>query len=130
MHHDIAGLARVPLPEDRLAARVADPPRRGRKGLDIVVRQQRPDGLEGLLKTYGLSSAGDAVTMDLGLLYSALESRKVDMIAANSTDGPASGTGPVSAGRSTGLAADAVSGVGSVILGEGRGGAASLAFVL
>jgi osmoprotectant transport system substrate-binding protein len=50
----------------------------------------RPDGLEGLLKAYGLRSAGDPVTMDLGLLYSALASRKVDMIAANSTDGPAS----------------------------------------
>jgi glycine betaine/choline ABC-type transport system substrate-binding protein len=51
--------------------------------------EQRPDGLAGLLKTYGLRSSGDAVTMDLGLLYSALQSRKVDMIAANSTDGPA-----------------------------------------
>jgi glycine betaine/choline ABC-type transport system substrate-binding protein len=50
----------------------------------------RPDGLQGLLKTYGLRSAGEPVTMDLGLLYSALASRKVDMIAANSTDGPAS----------------------------------------
>lgn len=50
----------------------------------------RPDGLQGLLKAYGLHSAGDPVTMDLGLLYSALASRKVDMIAANSTDGPAS----------------------------------------
>ena len=49
----------------------------------------RPDGLPGLLKAYGLRSAGDPVTMDLGLLYSALASRKVDMIAANSTDGPA-----------------------------------------
>ena len=52
--------------------------------------EQRPDGLPGLLKTYGLPSAGDPVTMDLGLLYSALDSGKVDMIAANSTDGPAS----------------------------------------
>ncbi len=49
--------------------------------------QQRPDGLDGLLKTYGLRAAGDPVTMDLGLLYAALDSRKVDMIAANSTDG-------------------------------------------
>jgi glycine betaine/choline ABC-type transport system substrate-binding protein len=51
---------------------------------------QRADGLPGLLKAYGLRSSGDPVTMDLGLLYSALNSRKVDMIAANSTDGPAS----------------------------------------
>jgi glycine betaine/choline ABC-type transport system substrate-binding protein len=49
--------------------------------------QQRPDGLDGLLKTYQLRLNGDLVTMDLGLLYSALQSRKVDMIAANSTDG-------------------------------------------
>jgi glycine betaine/choline ABC-type transport system substrate-binding protein len=52
--------------------------------------QSRPDGLAGLLKTYGLRTEGSPVTMDLGLLYSALESRKVDMIAANSTDGLAS----------------------------------------
>jgi len=49
--------------------------------------QQRPDGLDGLLKAYELKTSADPVTMDLGLLYSALESRKVDMIAANSTDG-------------------------------------------
>jgi osmoprotectant transport system substrate-binding protein len=49
--------------------------------------KQRPDGLAGLLATYGLRTAGDPVTMDLGLLYAALKSRKVDMIAANSTDG-------------------------------------------
>jgi glycine betaine/choline ABC-type transport system substrate-binding protein len=52
--------------------------------------KQRPDGLDGLLKTYGLHTAGDVVTMDLGLLYSAMQSGKVDMIAANSTDGLAS----------------------------------------
>jgi glycine betaine/choline ABC-type transport system substrate-binding protein len=51
--------------------------------------QQRADGLQGLVKAYGLRLAGDPVTMDLGLLYSALDGRKVDMIAANSTDGPA-----------------------------------------
>jgi osmoprotectant transport system substrate-binding protein len=49
--------------------------------------QKRPDGLAGLLSTYGLRPAGDPVAMDLGLLYAALKSRKVDMIAANSTDG-------------------------------------------
>jgi glycine betaine/choline ABC-type transport system substrate-binding protein len=52
--------------------------------------QQRPDGLEGLLKAYGLRQAGAPVSMDLGLLYAALQSGKVDMIAANSTDGLAS----------------------------------------
>jgi osmoprotectant transport system substrate-binding protein len=49
--------------------------------------QQRPDGLDGMLKTYGLRVSGAPLTIDLGLLYSALENRKVDMIAANSTDG-------------------------------------------
>jgi osmoprotectant transport system substrate-binding protein len=48
---------------------------------------QRPDGLEGLVKTYGLRMRSQPVTMDLGLLYRALEERKVDLIAANSTDG-------------------------------------------
>jgi glycine betaine/choline ABC-type transport system substrate-binding protein len=49
--------------------------------------QQRPDGLDGLLKTYGLRLENNPVTMDLGLLYQALAGGKVDMIAANSTDG-------------------------------------------
>jgi len=49
--------------------------------------KQRPDGLAGLLAAYPLRPAGDPVTMDLGLLYAALKSRRVDMIAANSTDG-------------------------------------------
>ena len=60
-----------------------------RMGIGYEFRQ-RPDGLDGLLKTYGLKPDGDPVTMDLGLLYSALQSRKVDLIAANSTDGLAS----------------------------------------
>ena len=49
--------------------------------------QQRPDGLEGLMKTYGLSLDGSVKTMDLGLLYQALEQGQVTMLAANSTDG-------------------------------------------
>jgi osmoprotectant transport system substrate-binding protein len=49
--------------------------------------QQRPDGLAGLVAAYGLRIDGQPVTMDLGLLYAALEARKVDLIAANSTDG-------------------------------------------
>jgi glycine betaine/choline ABC-type transport system substrate-binding protein len=48
---------------------------------------QRPDGLEGLVKTYGLRVAGDPLTMDLGLLYPALRSQKIEMAAANATDG-------------------------------------------
>src|SRR5215472_8682036 len=49
--------------------------------------QQRPDGLVGLMKAYNLRLNGNPITMDLGLLYPALQSHKVDMIAANSTDG-------------------------------------------
>ncbi|MGC1462643.1 MAG: glycine betaine ABC transporter substrate-binding protein [Terracidiphilus sp.] len=50
--------------------------------------EQRPDGLPGLSKAYGLKFAEPPRTMDLGLLYRALMQRQVDMIAANSTDGP------------------------------------------
>ena len=49
--------------------------------------QQRPDGLAGLLKTYNLPIHGSPKTMDLGLLYKALEQRQVSMVAANATDG-------------------------------------------
>jgi len=52
--------------------------------------QQRPDGLDGLVKAYGLRLVGPPTSMDLGLLYAALGARKVDLIAANSTDGLAS----------------------------------------
>jgi osmoprotectant transport system substrate-binding protein len=50
--------------------------------------EQRPDGLPGLSAAYGLKFAGPPRTMDLGLLYRALNAHQVDMIAANSTDGP------------------------------------------
>ena len=49
--------------------------------------QQRSDGLVGLLKTYGLPVLGSPRTMDLGLLYKALEQRQVSMVAGNATDG-------------------------------------------
>jgi osmoprotectant transport system substrate-binding protein len=48
---------------------------------------QRPDGLPGLLKTYHLPLDGSPKSMDLGLLYRALEQKQVDMAAANATDG-------------------------------------------
>jgi len=48
---------------------------------------QRPDGLAGLQRTYGLRLAEKVRTMDLGLLYAALEQHQVDLAAANSTDG-------------------------------------------
>ena len=50
--------------------------------------EQRPDGLPGLSAAYGLHFDGAPRTMDLGLLYRALTAHQVDMIAANSTDGP------------------------------------------
>jgi len=50
--------------------------------------EQRPDGLPGLSTAYGLRFAAPPRTMDLGLLYRALNAHQVDMIAANSTDGP------------------------------------------
>ncbi len=48
---------------------------------------RRPDGLEGLQRTYHLPLQGAPVSMDLGLLYQALQGGQVDMVAANSTDG-------------------------------------------
>ncbi len=50
--------------------------------------EQRPDGLPGLSAAYGLKFAAAPRTMDLGLLYRALAAHQVDLIAANSTDGP------------------------------------------
>jgi osmoprotectant transport system substrate-binding protein len=48
---------------------------------------QRPDGLAGLRAAYHLALDGAPKSMDLGLLYSALEQKQVDMAAANATDG-------------------------------------------
>lgn len=48
---------------------------------------ERPDGLAGLAKTYGLRFAAPPTAMDLGLTYRALADRTVDVIAGNSTDG-------------------------------------------
>jgi osmoprotectant transport system substrate-binding protein len=49
--------------------------------------EQRPDGLAALDRTYHLRWTGSPQTMDLGLLYKALEGGQVTMIAANATDG-------------------------------------------
>jgi glycine betaine/choline ABC-type transport system substrate-binding protein len=49
--------------------------------------QQRSDGLAGLLKTYHLPILGSPTTMDLGLLYKALEQQQVNMVAGSATDG-------------------------------------------
>jgi len=48
---------------------------------------ERPDGWAGLQKTYGLRLREKVHTMDLGLLYAALQQKKIDLAAANSTDG-------------------------------------------
>jgi len=48
---------------------------------------ERPDGYNGLARTYGLKFAESPRVMDLGLMYRALESRQVDLIAAANTDG-------------------------------------------
>lgn len=50
--------------------------------------EERPDGLRGLEATYDLKFNGDPRTMDLGLLYRALTSNQVDIVAGSSTDGP------------------------------------------
>jgi osmoprotectant transport system substrate-binding protein len=48
---------------------------------------ERPDGYEGLARTYGLSFADQPHILDLGLLYRALLGKQVDLVAGNSTDG-------------------------------------------
>lgn len=48
---------------------------------------QRPDGLTGLVQTYGLKIQDQPVVMDLGLLYAALKTDRIDLAAANATDG-------------------------------------------
>ena len=64
-------------------------PRAGEMRLGVGYEfEERPDGLRGLEATYGLRFSGDPRTMDLGLLYRALTSNQVDMVAGNSTDGP------------------------------------------
>jgi osmoprotectant transport system substrate-binding protein len=48
---------------------------------------EREDGYTGLVRTYGLKFGKRPAQMDLGLLYTALSDRKVDLVAGNSTDG-------------------------------------------
>jgi len=54
---------------------------------------ERPDGYRGLVKTYGLKFGTEPRIMDLGLLYKALTSHQVDLVAGNSTDGLISALG-------------------------------------
>ncbi len=69
------------------AVRVAPSAKGWRLGVGYEF-ESRPDGLAGLQAAYGLKFAGSPRTMDLGLLYRALGSGQVDMVAGNSTDGP------------------------------------------
>lgn len=48
---------------------------------------ERPDGFPGLAKVYDLHFSDQPMVLDLGLLYRALVSRQVDIVAGNSTDG-------------------------------------------
>ena len=48
---------------------------------------ERPDGFQGLARTYNLKFAAPPRIMDLGLLYRALKEKQVDLVAGNSTDG-------------------------------------------
>lgn len=48
---------------------------------------ERPDGLPGLARAYGLRFGGPPRTMELGLLYRSLAAHQVDIVAGNSTDG-------------------------------------------
>jgi osmoprotectant transport system permease protein len=47
----------------------------------------RADGYRGLAKTYNLEFAQPPLEMDLGLLYQALVSQEVDLVAGSATDG-------------------------------------------
>ena len=48
---------------------------------------ERPDGYKGLVSTYGLKFAEAPRVMDLGLLYRALQTNQVDIVAGSNTDG-------------------------------------------
>ncbi len=48
---------------------------------------ERKDGYGGLVETYGLHFPKPPQVMDLGLLYRALQSKQVDIIAGSQTDG-------------------------------------------
>jgi osmoprotectant transport system substrate-binding protein len=48
---------------------------------------ERPDGFHGLAETYHLRFAAPSRTMELGLIYRALQEKQVDIVAGSSTDG-------------------------------------------
>ena len=54
---------------------------------------ERPDGYHGLVVAYHLHFEGPPRVMELGLFYRALQEKKVDIVAGNSTDGVISALG-------------------------------------
>ena len=64
-------------------------------GLRLRVHGARRTASPGLARAYGLAFPRRPVEMDLGLLYPALGSRKVDLVAGNSTDGLIAALGAV-----------------------------------
>jgi osmoprotectant transport system permease protein len=48
---------------------------------------ERADGLSGLMAAYGFRLAVPPTEMDMGLIYSALLARRVDVVVGNATDG-------------------------------------------
>ncbi|MDX2267343.1 MAG: glycine betaine ABC transporter substrate-binding protein [Bryobacter sp.] len=68
---------------ESLSQAVASQPWRLGVGFEF---EQRADGWPAFRQTYPLKLQGSLVTMDLGLLFRALDANQVDMIAANSTD--------------------------------------------
>ena len=54
---------------------------------------ERPDGYQGLARTYGLRFGAPPRIMDLGLLYRALKDKEVDIVAGSATDGLISALG-------------------------------------
>jgi osmoprotectant transport system substrate-binding protein len=68
----------------RISDLAAHPDLRPGFGYEFV---EREDGYKGLARAYGLHFEKPPAEMDLGLLYQALASGKVDVVAGNSTDG-------------------------------------------
>lgn len=74
---------------DSLGIRTLSDAAQKRKGWKLGVGyefEQRPDGWPSFRQSYPLDLQGGLITMDLGLLYRALESNQADLVAGNSTD--------------------------------------------
>jgi osmoprotectant transport system substrate-binding protein len=81
-----------------MVVRGADARAKGLKTLSDAVRlswtlgvgyefERRADGMAAVKSVYALQLKGSPITMNLGLLYQAIEQKQVDMIAASATDG-------------------------------------------